>query len=78
MNGLILKRSCVNPVLITTFGLEPSGHKIMRVQECRPWSEAEGLRRRAADARMHNDKKTTKNAEPPFLKTAEIYFSENR
>ena len=27
MNGLIPKRSCVNPVLITTFGLEPSGHK---------------------------------------------------
>ena len=27
MNGLIPKRSCVNPVLITTFGLEPSGPK---------------------------------------------------
>ena len=27
MNGLIPKRSCVNPVLITTFGLEPSGYK---------------------------------------------------
>ena len=28
MNGLIPKRSCVNPVLITTFGLEPPGQKI--------------------------------------------------
>ena len=27
MNGLIPKRSCVNPVLITTFGLEPPGQK---------------------------------------------------
>ena len=27
MNGLIPKRSCVNPVLITTFGLEPLGTK---------------------------------------------------
>ena len=27
MNGLIPKRSCVNPVLITTFGLEPPGTK---------------------------------------------------
>ena len=27
MNGLIPKRSCVNPVLITTFGLEPMGTK---------------------------------------------------
>ena len=40
MNGLIPKRSCVNPVLITTFGLEPPGTKKMRVKECRPWSEA--------------------------------------
>ena len=46
MNGLIPKRSCVNPVLITTFGLEPSGHKIMRVNERRPGSEAtEGEKR---------------------------------
>ena len=56
MNGLIPKRSCVNPVLITTFGLEPSGHKITRVQECRPWSEAEGLRRRATVARRQYKK----------------------
>ena len=27
MNGLIPKRSCVNPVLITTFGLELPGQK---------------------------------------------------
>ena len=27
MNGLIPTRSCVNPVLITTFGLEPPGQK---------------------------------------------------
>ena len=27
MNGLIPKRSCVNPVLITTLGLEPPGTK---------------------------------------------------
>ena len=27
MNGLIPKRSCVNPVLITTFGLEQPGQK---------------------------------------------------
>ena len=40
MNGLIPKRSCVNPVLITTFGLEPPGTKKMRVKECRPRSEA--------------------------------------
>ena len=33
MNGLIPKRSCVNPVLITTFGLEPSGYKKTRVQD---------------------------------------------
>ena len=40
MNGLIPKRSCVNPVLITTFGLESPGTKKMRVKEFRPWSEA--------------------------------------
>lgn len=43
MNGLIPKRSCVNPVLITTFGLEPLGTKR---------DEGEG-----AEARERSDRK---------------------
>ena len=42
MNGLIPKRSCVNPVLITTFGLEPPGQK----------NEGEG-----AEARERSDRR---------------------
>ena len=49
MNGLIPKRSCVNPVLITTFGLEPPGQK----------NEGEG-----AEAVERSDRKGLGNAFP--------------
>ena len=50
MNGLIPKRSCVNPVLVTTFGLEPLGTKR---------DEGEG-----AVARERSDRKGLGNAFP--------------